>query len=239
MSRKSDDGPNYALLKDERELARIEKEIIQYEPKVEVTIEGSKEVATGRIVEWHANRLFFSVKWNHISAGFENQTESKVSLRVFFKAFLFSTQLLFKSTTLRRLGKKETHQGAMIYHYRIPEQIFNQQRRGALRVPLAKNAGILITPAGNFELLDLSATGAKLKITEPTELVSGTEWKSCELYFNKIRISQQFHVKITRVTKEWFGVKFTKPTAAETIHIKQFLLEALRNYYAKKFNPRA
>ena len=52
MSRKIHVEPNFTILKNEREISRIEKEITQFSPKAEVTIEGSSEIATGRIIEW-------------------------------------------------------------------------------------------------------------------------------------------------------------------------------------------
>jgi len=241
MTRKVHAEPNYSLLQNPKEIARIEKEITQFTPKTEVTIEGSSEIVTGRIVEWFPKRQFFSVRWNKMSDSFAHQTETKSGLRVFFKAHLFSTQVIFKSTTLRRLSEEETPDGSIIYHYRIPEQIYQQQRRGALRVPLAKKAAYLRTPIGNFELLDLSVTGAKLRPLNPEmEPALGQEWKICEMYFGKKKVtSRQFHVKITRVTKDWCAITFSKISDLERTQIKQFLIEALRTYYVEELRPRS
>ncbi len=241
MSRKIHAEPNYTLLQNPREITRIEKEMNQFHPKVEVTIEGSSEIASGKIVEWYPKRRFFSVKWNKIPEAFEALTESKTGLRTFFKAHLFSTQVLFKSTTLRRLSEEETQDGSVIYHYRIPEQIYQQQRRGALRVPLVKKAAILITPIGSFELLDLSITGAKLRaLDEEMEPLIGQEWKNVQLYFGKTKINtKNFHVKITRKTKDWCAIGFTKISDFERTQIKQFLIEALRAYYAEELRSRS
>ena len=53
MTRKINAEPNYTILQNAKEISRIEKEITQFTPKTEVTIEGSSEIATGRIVEWY------------------------------------------------------------------------------------------------------------------------------------------------------------------------------------------
>jgi len=241
MSRKVHVEPNFGILKNEREIARIEKEISQFTPKVEVTIEGLSEIATGRITEWYPKRKFFAVKWNKIPEKFELQTESNSMLRVFFKAQLFSTQVLFKSTTLRRLSAQETQDGSVTYHYRIPNQIFQQQRRGALRVPLTKEAGILTTPIGVFEVLDLSISGAKVRaLGDDMNPEIGQEWKKTELYLAKKKItSKDFHIKVTRKTKDWCAIGFTKISELEKTQIKQFLIEALRTYYAEELRSRS
>lgn len=241
MTRKINSEPNYTVLQNEREISRIEKEITQCMPKTEVTIEGSGDLAHGKIVEWYPKRKFFSVKWTKAPDGFVRQTDSKLGLRVFFKAHLFSTQIMFKSTTLRRLSEEETIDGSVIYHYRIPDQIYQQQRRGALRVPLAKKAAILSTPIGEFELLDLSVTGAKLHALDPEmEPHVGQEWKHVELHFGKDHLhTKTFHVKVTRTTKEWCAVTFSKISDFERTQIKQFLIEALRTYYAKELRSRS
>lgn len=241
MTRKVHTEPNYAIMTNEKEIARIEKEITQFRPKVEITIEGSEEIAHGRIVEWFPKRKFFSVKWTKLSESFEHHTESKSGLRTFFKAHLFSTQVLFKSTTLRRLSEKETQDGSITYHYRIPEQIYQQQRRGALRVPLSKRSATLVTPIGRFDLLDLSSTGAKLRALDPDmDPQMGQEFKLVGLYFGKTKVStKNFQVKITRKTKEWCAVGFTKISDYERTKIKQFLIEALRKYYEAELRTRS
>lgn len=238
MTRKIHAEPNYTLLNNAREISRIEKEITQFQPKTEVTIEGSSDLATGKIHEWFPKRKFFSIKWMKLPKEFVRQTESKSGLRVFFKAHLFSTQVLFKSTTLRRLSVEETEDGSVIYHYRIPEQIYQQQRRGALRVPLFKKAAILVTPIGNFELMDLSVTGAKLKRHDPSiKPEIGQEYKTASLYLGKQKVnSKTFQVKFTRVAREWCAIKFTKISDLERTLIKQFLIESLRNYYVLSRN---
>jgi hypothetical protein len=240
MSRKIHEEPNYTILKNEKEISRIEKEITQFKPKTEVTIEGLSDIAVGRIFEWYPKRKFFSVKWSKLSEKFEKQTESKSGLRVFFKAHLFSTQVLFKSTTLRRLSEEETEDGSVIYHYRIPEIIYQQQRRGALRVPLSKSAATLVTPMGKFQLLDLSVTGAKLRRIPDVEPEMGKELKTVELFLGKNKISSKnFHVKFTRVASGWCAVGFTKISDLERTQIKQFLIDALRSYYAEELRTRS
>ena len=240
MSRKIHTEPNYHILQNEKEIARIEKEITQFHPKTEVTIEGMSEIATGKIMEWFPTRKFFSVRWSRIPKAFAQHTDSKSGLRVFFKAHLFSTQVLFKSTTLRRLSEKESPDGSIIYHFRIPDQIYQQQRRGALRVPLARKAAVLVTPFGKFELLDLSVTGAKLRRIPNVEPEQGKEFKTVELYLGKNKISSKnFHVKFTRVASDWCAVGFTKISDLERTQIKQFLIDALRSYYAEELRARS
>jgi hypothetical protein len=233
MSRKVHQDSNYGVVKGEQVLNRIEKEIIRLHPKAEVTIEGLSEIAKGTIREWFPKRKFFSVEWTKLPPDFATHTDSDSELRVYFKVNLFTTQILFKSFTLRRLGPSEVAEGMQVYHYRIPEEIYQQQSRGALRIPLPKKAATLETPDGNYELIDLSVTGAKLRPLENAKTPAiGKEWKSPTLWFKKHQVSgDEFKAKVTRKSEDYFAVQFSKITDHERIQIKQFLIEALKTIY--------
>jgi len=240
MSRKVQLGSNYQQIKKASDISRIETEIVRMHPKTEVTIEGASDIAKGRIVEWFPKRKFFSVQWTKIPAGFAHQSGTKSGLRVFFKAQMFSTQIVFKSTTLRRLGAEETENGVMIYHYRIPEEIFQQEQRGALRVPIEEGTASIKTKQGDYDIIDLNVSGAKLRIP-PSSIIppSGTEWKGADLYIGDQKVNNiGFRVKIIRITNDECTIQFSKISDFEKIRIKQFLIEALRTYCAKQLKPR-
>ena len=232
MSRKVHQEPNYGVVKSEDVLNRIEKEIIQLHPKVEVTLEGLDGIAKGIIREWFPKRKFFSVEWLKLPPKFASHTDSDSELRVYFKVNLFTTQILFRSTTLRQLVSSEVG-NLQVYHYRMPEEIFQQQARGALRIPLQPKAAKLETPDGIFELIDLSVTGAKLRNPETGKTPNlGKEWKSPNLWFKKHQVnSDDFQAKVVRKQEDHFAVQFTRITDHERVQIKQFLIDALKDLY--------
>jgi hypothetical protein len=121
--------PSFAEIDDPGEKEKLQKEIQKIKPPIEISIEGFSEVAKGRIMDWNAQRKLFTVAWSKKSEKFDEMTDKQTGLRAFCKSQLFSTQLIFKTTTVRHLDDGT-------YHYRIPTQWFKQQRRGALRVPI-------------------------------------------------------------------------------------------------------
>jgi hypothetical protein len=216
-------SPTYTLIETDRDLVAIEREIAKVKPVSEITLEGLTEIAKARIIEWHPSRHFFAVEWQKKPESFGHTIESRSNLRAFFKAHLFSTQLVFKSMAVRRINEN-------VYHFRIPEQIYKQQRRGALRVPTT-NAS-LIAPQGEFEILDLSVGGARLKRVPGSRVRIGSSLLDCELKLGRKKIANEnFGVKITSETETGFGCRFSGLEAADQVAIKQFLMEALRTYY--------
>jgi|GEM_PF-3157125 len=224
-------SPTFALVEKNSERTSIEREIAKVKPRVEVTIEGMTEIALGRIVEWHSARHFFAVEWQKLSPAFAARVESRSELRAFFKARLFSTQVVFKTMTVRQVREN-------LYHFRIPEQIYQQQRRGALRVPLFRGPGsaVLSTPQGEFPLLDLSVGGARLRRQGVHSKVRlGSSLQGCELKLGRKKIgSENFGVKITSETDSALGCRFFGLESADQVLIKQFLIEALRVYYREE-----
>ncbi len=233
MSRKVHQEPNYGVVKSDDVLNRIEKEIIRLNPKVEVTLEGLSGIAKGIIREWFPKRKFFTVEWLKLPPDFAPHTDSNSELRVYFKVQLFTTQILFRSTTLRQLVPSEVGDGMQVYHYRVPEEIYQQQARGALRIPILKKSAKLETPDGTFELIDLSVTGARLRLLENEKLPHlNKEWKTATLILKKHRMNgEDFHVKVVRKEEDHLAVKFSKITDVERIQIKQFLMDALKEFY--------
>lgn len=222
-------APTFQLIHEGKEMLAIEREIAKLKPETEITLEGMTEIAKGKIVEWHPQRHFFVVKWEKKSTAFEQKIESRSELRAFFKAKLFSTQLVFKTMTVRRPSED-------VYHFRIPEQLYQQQQRGALRVPIITKNATLITPQGEFEILDLSVGGAKLKLVKPNAKVRlGTTLMNCELKLGRKKISNEnFGVKITFEGETSLGCRFAGFDSEDKVLIKQFLVESLRTYYKEE-----
>ena len=226
-NRKEYAPPSYCLYEDPKELQLLYNEIKKFKPEVEVTLENSNEKATGIIEEWHSSRKFFSVKWKLKSKNFDQVVESDSSLRIYFKGRLFSAQVLFKSNTLRRFDTKTSH-------FRIPEQIFKQQRRAGLRVPIQNGSAKLITQIGKFQIIDLSLTGAM--ILAPSHKINSDYQniilESCEIILNNTIISPSgFNVKIIRIHNLSIGVKFQGLSRTNQNRIKQYLIEQLRVFY--------
>jgi hypothetical protein len=222
-TRRIQESPSLVLIENLKELNQVQLEIQKMAPKTEVSVEGLSQMAHGKIVSWDLKRKIFSVRWEKKPEAFAEQTESQTGLRAFFKCTLFSTQLFFKTTVVRRLEDGT-------YHYRIPGQIFKHQKRGALRVPLLPGTATFHTAQGNFELIDLSISGAKLKHQKSRFLpISLTR---CELVLNGRSVSfSGFEAKITRQETDFFACKFqTLPESVKT-EIKLFLIEALRTFY--------
>lgn len=226
--KKSDKAPSFSILNNSKKIAAIHKEIEKFQPEAEVSIEGYPDVAKGNIVEWHSSRKFFVVEWLRKSKGFDQKTESESGLRVFFKSRLFSTQILFKSTTLRR-----SEDGGRS-HFRIPEEIYQQQLRSALRVPILTNDAILKIPQGEFKIIDLSLGGAKVKI--PTQLFNknyvGIIIDQAQLYFGNRKITHpELKIKIANIQNEWMGIKLSGLRESDETVLKQYLVEALQVFY--------
>ena len=221
-------APNYSEVEDKKELTRVMKEIQRFKPRVEVTLTGGTEIAKGRITEWHPARYFFAVTWDTKSKAFAAKTESSSDLQVFFKTQIFTTQLVFKTKTVRMLDEQT-------YHYRIPEQIFQQQRRGALRVPMqgltSSARATFICTAGEFPILDLSVSGAKFEF-ESKKIKAGSILRSCSLKLGKQTITTpDFEARVTGTQGSFIGVKFLGLETEEKTKVKQFLIEALKNYF--------
>ena len=218
--------PSFSEINLPKDLEKIENEIRKIKPKIEVSIEGHSEIAKGNIVEWNLPRKLLTVVWEKRSEAFNEITGAKTGLRAFFKCQLFSTQLVFKTTTVRRLEDGS-------YHYRLPTQIFKQQSRGALRVPIHSGNAILTSAEGRFKIVDLSTTGARLRTAKKINL---SKFGDCELNLGGIKLtSEAFSAHITSSKDNELGVRFVGTNEAMKTEIKQFLIEALKVHYEKEW----
>ncbi len=222
-SRRFDMEPSYKVVDSAKDRLNIEKEIMRILPGVEVSLEGSSEISVGQIIDWDQKRKLITVRWEHITPGFAQKTDSETGLRAYFKCTLFSTQLVFKTTTIRRLEDGD-------YHYRLPDFMFKKQKRGALRVPLVPESAMLETADGTFELIDLSVGGARLKM--PADFRPTSFFARSTLVLNGKRISPpDFEVKVLRRERDFLGCKFTGLNEENKTQIKQFLIDALRIHF--------
>jgi hypothetical protein len=223
-TRRVHEAPSFSRVEDPKVHLSLIREIIKIKPPVEVSIEGSHEVLKGRIVEWNSDRKIFTVAWHNLSDTFHTLTGSKTGLRSYFKVKLFTTQLVFRAEAVRRMP--EGH-----YHYRFPTELFQQQKRGALRVPLARGVAKLKTLEGTFPVEDLSVGGARI-VFDPEKGRELHELTGCELYFGDWIISTpEFCATLTHRTERGSGIRFSGLNEAVRTELKQFLIEALRSYY--------
>lgn len=222
-SKRFETGPSFTLIELMKERIQIEKEIIKVNPEIEVSLEGLSELATGRFVDWDATRKLFIVRWKFISDSFKQKTESQIGLRAYFKCTLFTTQLVFKTTTVRRLEDGD-------YQYRLPDFIFKKQKRGALRVPIAPHTAFLECAEGRFEIVDLSASGMRLRIHahfKPTSLFTEPS-----LILNSVKLKNAgLQIKVLRREKDFLGCKFLNFSEQNKVTIKQFLIDSLRVHF--------
>jgi len=218
--------PSFSEVNEPWEREKLVKEVQKIKPMAEVTLEGYSELAKGRIIDWNEQRKLLTVKWKIRSDQFDELTNAKTGLRAFFKAQLFTTQIVFKTTTVRRCEDGT-------YHYRIPSELFQQQRRGALRVPIHSGSVQFFCDQGKFQLFDLSVGGASLKTSEGRTLSRLT---SCELRIGSVRVkTDDFSAQVTFRTEGRVGVRFAGLNESVRIKIKQFLIEALKLHYEQEW----
>ncbi len=223
--RREDLAPSFTQIENEKERESLVKEIQKLKPKVEVSVEGAKDIAHGRIIEWNTGRRLFTIKWEKKSPLFAETTDSQTGLRVYVKARLFSTQLIFKTTTARRLEDGT-------YHYRLPTELYKQQRRGALRVPIKRGKVRFKSTEGSFSVIDLSIGGAKLRWPGGSPISKLSE---CELNLDGYRIkTAEFEASVTYRDEESIGIRFSGLNEKIHAEIKHFLMEALRTYYEEE-----
>lgn len=226
ITRKVKLAPSYKPVETEREARVLGDEIRKIRPIAEISLEGLNELAKGRIRDWQPTRKLFTVEWIKKSPKFDQKTETTPNLRAYFKIQLFTTQLVFKSSTVRRVDDDHSH-------FRIPEQLYHQQMRGALRVPLVDSRrATLKTPRGDFALLDLSVGGAKIALPAGTRIATGVDIGPCELRVGTLKVSgPAFKIKVARTAEGVAGVRFSGLEERHRALIKQFLIDALKAYY--------
>jgi len=219
-------SPTFQQVQETAELNRILKEIRKFKPEVEVTIEHHPVLSQGRIIDWHEEKRLFTVEWIKIPDEFKESSGRRTGLRAFFKVSLFSVQVLFKCELVRRLPDGS-------YQYRTPEVLYKNQKRSALRVPLAPGSGALITPLGVFTLTDLSTSGARFEI--PSSFSKKIhQIENCVLQLKRKKISTpRFGITLTRRFEDSAGCRFHGLNEAIHIEIKQFLIESLQDYFKR------
>ena len=223
-TRRVHQAPNYIEVKAKDENEKLNLEIRKFKPEVEVTVEGLPELAQGRIIDWNASQKLFRVDWRSITDDFKMHSGLRTGLRNFFRVKLFTSPILFKCELVRRLPDGT-------FHYRLPEQIYKLQKRGALRVPLKSGTASLITRSGRYAMLDLSIAGARLSLPE-SESSKHHTFENCTLILGGKKITAPgFQATITSRSKEGCGVRFSGLDETLRFEIKQYLIESLHAYY--------
>ncbi len=225
-TRKIHQSPTFSVVQDGKEIDRLLLEIKKFKPGVEVTIEHHPHLARGKIIDWHDGKKLITIHWTEIPEGFVESSGLRTGLRAFFKASLLSVQILFKCELVRRLPDG-------CYQYRTPDVFYKNQKRLALRVPLDSGSGTLVTPLGSYPILDLSISGARIGLPLSTsKKIHALE--NCSLILGKRRIStSRFGVTITSRNDDFSGCRFHGLNEGIHVEIKQFLIEALHEYFKK------
>ncbi len=233
MSRKLHIAPNYAPVQMKEEIQLFAKEIQKLSPKVEVSLQESTEIATGTISLWDVKRKFFRVTIVKRTPGFDECIDKDASIPAYFKVHLLSSQIVFKAAALRKFTGNS-------FDFRLPEEVFKQQRRGALRVPteiLNLKARVTIAEGKTAEVyttkvLDLSISGAKLKAIGKFPKLSQMKEVSVELMIPTKTV--EVDAKIAHSTEAVMGCRFTGVGAEQRVLLKQFLIEGLRVLFKKE-----
>lgn len=222
-------GPSFEWVEGLKAREVLDTEIIRLKPEVEVTIEGISHLAVGRILEWNRSRGSFTVQWTQtLSPEFLKKTASEAGLRNYFKCKLFSTQLIFRTHVVRRSNDSE-------YQYLMPDQIFKQQRRGALRVPTTKRNLFLQSTEGKFPVLDMSVGGAKIAVNG-SALSGVSHLTQCSLILDhgEAITSPTFSAQLTFAGPDSRGYRFAGLDDEIKVKIKQYLIDALRAYFEEE-----
>ena len=225
-SRKIHQAPTFQEIETSKELERVVLEIHKFRPSVEVSVEHHPFIARGRMIDWNPAKKLLTVEWKTIPEEFRASSALRTGLRAFFKVSLFSMQILFKCELIRRLPDGT-------YQYRIPAKIYKNQKRTALRVPLPKGKGLLRTPKGSFAILDLSMAGARIDISL-SESKKLHQVENCSLILDGRKFTPPaFGVTLTSLYDELAGCRFHGLNEGIHVEIKQFLIEALHDFFKK------
>ncbi|NDG84876.1 MAG: hypothetical protein EBX52_07545 [Proteobacteria bacterium] len=226
-TRRIHQAPTYTLLHEPKILDRVLLEVKKLKPAIEVSVENCTALAKGRIVDWNLDKKLFTVSWGNLPEVFAEAAGRLTGQRSFFKVQTFTTQLVFKAEVIRRLPDGT-------YQYRTPAQIYQTQKRGALRVPLTPGLVKIASPKGIFPVLDLSTAGAALKIPESLSK-SLHRIEECTLILGTRKIhTPDFGITFTRRLPERTGCRFHGLNEAIHIEIKQFLIEALHRFFKEQ-----
>jgi hypothetical protein len=225
-TRRVNRAPTFQEIEAPRELERIIMEIRKFRPPVEVSVENHPWIAKGRVVDWNPAKKLFTVEWRKIPDEFKEGAALRTGLRAFFKCAVFTTQILFKCELIRRMPDGT-------YQYRTPATLFKNQRRAALRVPLFPGMANLRTPAGTFPVLDLSTAGARIGISFPASKKIH-QLEKCTLIIGDRKFSPvSFGITLTTRNEGFAGCRFHGLSEEIRVEIKQFLIEALHDYFKK------
>lgn len=226
-TRKIHQAPTFSLIGEPKILDRVLLEIKKLKPGVEVSVEGCASLARGRIIDWNIEKKLFSVSWDQLPDPFAGASGRLTGQRSFFKVQTFTTQLLFKAEIVRRLADGT-------YQYRTPAQLYQNQKRGALRVPLPAGAAKITSAKGIFQVLDLSTAGAALGIPDSLSK-SLHKIEGCTLVLGAQKISTpDFGITFTRRFPDRTGCRFHGLNEALHVEIKQFLIEALQQFFKEQ-----
>lgn len=231
-NRKLQVAPNYAPVQLKEEIILFGKEIEKLQPKVEVSLQESTELANGNIIVWDTKRKFFRVHLPKRSPAFDDCLDKDATQPAYFKVHLLSSQIVFKAIAVRKFTGNS-------FDFRMPEEVYKQQRRGAMRVPtldLNLKARITLKIGKQAEVftarvIDLSITGAKLRAIGKFPRIPQMSEVEFELLIPGKVI--EFKSKVAHSNEEIMGCRFAGVSADQRVIIKQFLIEGLRRLFAK------
>ncbi len=200
-------------------------EINKIKPESSISFEGFTSTHRAKITRWHADRKYFSVTFESaLGKDIQKKIDHQIGLRTFFRVKLISTQLIFKATVVRIIN-------ANTLELRVPDTLYHQQRRGALRIPLKSNHAVFSSELGLFKVLDLSTTGLRVEhLSGKKEIFVGRELFQTQLKLKKESVFIM-DAKISNVTSTGFGIRFIGLAQAEKVRLKQILIEALQELF--------
>lgn len=224
-------APTYSPVQLTEETKLIAAEIQKVSPLVELSLAESTALARGNIVLWDTTKKFFRVHRVKSPKAFEDELEKDALRPTYFKVHLLSSQLVFKAQVIRRSSE-------LSIDYQLPETIYKQQRRGAMRVPTTGLKARLEIGSGKSRVVipckvtDLSITGARLIPNGAMPKLLPRMDAEVELMIPERPTT--LICKIAYSSEEAIGCRFQNVTREALVPMKQFLIESLRLYFSKK-----
>lgn len=152
-------------------------------------------------------------------------------------AYLEGVHIYWKSSAMPRMGQHEGHVAAW---FEFPAELTHHQKRGAFRAPALPGFSLEIALAGNAltepqrgKVLDISATGCKVRIEQTgTGLQAGQSLTGCRLLLSEEAIDLPIEVRHIKEDEKQgittLGLKFRHPDGMSLRTIERYVNQLQR-----------
>lgn len=218
----------------EQEKKVILQEIRKIDPKVQVQFGAQLKVFTGRMKMASDSDAQFNVDFSGLSpiqaqelAAILHAARSGPGVDCFFKVFLLSAQLLFK-TQLTRAGLEGA--GSKALPFVFPVQVFKVHRRKHLRVPIGKDtpAFARIPGVGDRRIADLSLMGAKILLEPGDEKTIAQNRSLKDFRFVLDGSEKEAQVEVRYLDAKMVGINVLYMNSPDRQWLKDYLMGQIR-----------